>query len=476
MSVVLLANVGHRDLTRGGQSLRSQRVDGEWILNNFDECKAELSLPMLSVVVEWLLKQHEKIQVVLYGTDQPDGTPAHHRDGDTIHVARIIVKLLESKHGRKKIEESRVKAIRSNPSLYDDMISFFRAEFTSSGKSNQWMNKVESCYVFPVGGTPAANMGLMLAAIDGFGENCHTLYLEQGGSHVTQMDVGDQIRRATARKLAADHLRDQSFGAAAPLLREADAPAWTVELVHYARNRYHFDFEAAVEALDRAIAACAGDWNVRRRLSQLRESLAELRDLDTRAVMRELYHNAALAYRRDEYAAFLGLVFRIQEEALAFIVQELYPWLPGVKEGTNKGDEEFRAALEGRPALWSYLKTQKVDGQGLRPDKPNIEVLAALVRSCLDGPERLESNGSRERVEKAYDLLYKRLLVLKKLRNKCIIAHGSEGVSERVMKEKYGDGDPIADIAAGLEALGIQLGDDPFEVASRLALEGLEKL
>ena len=473
MSVVLLANVGLRDVLSEGKPIDPARTEGERLLGEFEASWRDLSTPMLSAVVDHLLKRHGKIQVVVYGTDQPEGTPPLNRGRDTIHVAHLAVRLLERRYGKGRIEMTWVRPIRSNPSRYDDMISFFSSELPASVQPSHWTAKVETCYAFPVGGTHACNMGLMLAALDRFGEACHTLYLQEGESRVASMDVGEQMRRGTARKLAANRLSDQSFGAAVPLLLEARAPEWVTDLVLYARHRYHFDFEAAVEALARAIEGCAAEWSIRSRLRQLHQSLGPLRDHDTATVLCELYHNAAMTYRRGEYAAFLGLVFRIQEEALARIVEEVYPWLPGIREGVA-GAAKFAAALRSRSELWTYLQHQKVAGRELMLDEPNTEVLAALARSSWDGPEAEPGPERRERFQAAYDILYGKLGALKQLRNKCIIAHGFAGVSESSLRDRYGEADPIHDMATALEDLGIQLGEDPFEVASRLALEGLE--
>lgn len=473
MSVVLLANVGLRDVLSEGKPIDPARTEGERLMGEFEASWRDLSTPMLSAVVDHLLKRHGKIQVVLYGTDQPEGTPPLNRDRDTIHAAHLAGRLLERQHGKGRIEKAVVRPIRSNPSRYDDMISFFSSELPASVQPSHWMAKVETCYVFPVGGTPACNMGLMVAALDRFGVACHTLYLQEGESRVTSMDVGEQMRRGTARKLAANRLSDQSFGAAVPLLREARAPEWVTDLALYARHRYHFDFEVAVEALDRAIEGCAADWSIRSRLRQLHQSLGPLRDRDAAAMMRELYHNAAMTYRRGEYAAFLGLVFRIQEEGLARIVEEVCPWLPGVREGTV-GAERFAAALRSRAELWTYLQRQKVAGRDLILNEPNTEVLAALVRSSWDGPQPEPSPERRQRFQVAYDILYGKLGALKQLRNKCIIAHGFEGVSENSLRDRYGEADPIQDMATALEGVGIEIGEDPFGAAARLALEGLE--
>lgn len=472
MTVYLLANVGLRDVLHRREPISPPRAEGKRILDYIDDLEKELTLPMLSPAVEGLLRDHPKIQVVLYGSDQPEGTPPQYRDNDTIYLAEVAGELLQRRL-RGKIEKVWPKKIRANPSLYDDMLSFFRAQF-----QDRWTSSVEKCYVFPVGGTPAANMGMMLAAIERFGEKCQVLYLPQGEKWPIRMDLGDQIRRGTARRMAADRLRAHSFGAAVPLLEEAGAPGWVAHLARYAVSRYHFDFDIAAAELEKAKRHCSDQFSARSRCEELRRGLPRLRDRELEALLVELYHNAQLAYKRGEFAAFLGILFRFQEATLRFMVEKLYPGL-STEVGSEDDGQEFEARLRQREGLFRYLQRLTVKkGRPLRLCEPSRPVLGAMVRYAWEGEEKLANEERVEQFRRTNEILAK-FDRLAGLRNKCIIAHGFEGVSEKRIMEEYakggGTGEPLQDMAAALEALGIPRGDDPFEEVAKLALEGLSQ-
>ena len=390
MSVVLLANIGQRDLLLGGQRIEPARAAAQGVLERFDECKDQLSLPMLSPLLDLVLREHEQVQVVLYGTDQPEWVGAAHRERDTVHLAEVAIRLIRLRYAG-RVEWAKAKVIDGNPSLYDDMLVFFRQQLSPR---QSWTREVERCYVCTVGGTPGANTGLMLAAIERFGERCETLYLPEGETRPVRMDVGEQMRRSVARRLARGQLESLSFAAAAALLEKAGAAPWTVQLARYAADRYHFDFESAEKRLESARQACSGDWAARTQCDRLREGLRRLLEGDPRTLLRELCHNAVMAWHRHEYAAFLGLVFRFQEAMLRQMVEELY-------EGIDTDVDEdgsaprFREAIETRPGLLAYLRSQRINGRPLDYSRPSRLLLEAMVRYGCDHPPRGQSTLSR---------------------------------------------------------------------------------
>jgi hypothetical protein len=471
VTALLLANVGLRDVTRNGEPLRSPRADGEEILEQFDSCRHELQLPMLFPAVAELLADHGAITVVLYGTDQPEDTPEVLRAKDSFNLARVAIKLLESRYGRKKIADgSRAKPIRANPSLYDDMLAFFCDQLSTR---QQWTKQIDVCAVFPVGGTPAANMGMVLAAVERFGESCKTLYLPHGEMRPVQMDLGRQIRQRVLNEQAADRLRDMAFESAVPLLERADSPRWIVELARYATARYHFDFKAASSNLDAAIAECGDDWNRRSACSRLRQGLSRLRERRPESLLEELFHNAALSKHHGEYAAFLGHLFRFQEALLRHMVETLFPGLPTDRDedGSWTG---FLDGVHARSGLLAFLEAEERD-RHLRWREPNRLAFDRMVRFAIG---ELEGSGDTERADRyarAHEAV-NRLDCLSGLRNDSIIAHGYEGVSWALIQERYArhGGDPLETMRQALGTLGIPVGESPFEAIMRLTLEGLE--
>ncbi len=474
MTVLLLANVGLRDLLYRGDLIDPARIRGEALLRDFSSVAGEITLPVLMPLVQYVLDRHQKVQVTLFATDQPMGTPAAERDRDTLYLAEIAKRVLDSRFSPRDCQASARKIRESNPHLYDDMLTFFRERLPSEEAG---VREMEGCYVGMVGGTPAANTGLMLAAIERFGDRCRTLYLPKGEQRPIQMDIGSQIQSNLTKRVAAEWLRSCAFVEALPLLKEMDAPRWVTGVVQYAAARYHFDFDLASAALeDMAIPATAGNRDARERCRRLGEDLSALRKNELPALIRELHYNAQTAHRRGEYAAFLGLVFRFHEAVLRYIVEEAYPGLStDVKRKADK--ERFRKELTKWSGLVDYLASQEVDGQPLDYREPTVRVLEAMVRYLWERGQIPVEQDRRGQFQSAYDRLT-RLRRLSQLRNNSAIAHGFEGVSEKRILDEYdrggGAGHPLEDMATALEALGIPLGGDPFEKAARLALEGLK--
>lgn len=475
MSVFLLANVGNRDVLSSGEKIEPARSRGREILDRLEKNAQDLTLPLLTPAVRKLLDHHQKIEIVLFATDQPEGNPEEHREKDTLYLAEMAKALLEPPNGPKGVERVWIKIIQVNPSLYDDTLAYFRA--TLSPRQG-WIKNAEACYAYPVGGTPAANMGLLLAALEAFGERCSTIYLPQGENYPVKMDLGDQLRRGVAGRLARDRLNDLSFGAAAPLLREAGAPEWTACVAQYCSYRYHFDFDAAAERLEHAKATCGGDERGRALCERLRQDMLGLRDGKPDWLLRELYHNGHLAYDRGEYAAFLGIVFRFQEAVLRYLVERLYTGI-----STDVHDDETRkkllTQLEEHPRLLDYLKMQRVNNGPLRYDKPDRPALSAMLRCSWEVPGASDNSELVERCRAVSGLL-QRFDCLSSRRNKSIIAHGFEGVSSDKILDDYERaghrGEPLSDMAEMLQIIDIKVGESPFSSVARLLVRELEKL
>jgi len=463
MSTLLLANVGNRDVTLRGGKIEPARTMGLEILGRLNEHKGDLATPLLTPAVKELLSWHKEIEIVLYATDQPEGTPVKYRETDTIYLAKIAKALLEHPNGPKGVKKVWVKPMQTNPSLYDDALVYFRDQLNPN--KNKWVRDVDACYAYPVGGTPAANMGLLLAAIEAFEERCKTLYLPQGETKPVRMDLGEQIRKGVARRLARELLNDRAFGSAARLLREAGSPEWAINIAQYAAYRYHFDFDAAADRLESAKFACRNDQTARALCERMRQDLLGLRDRDESSLLRELCHNAGLAFERGEYAAFLGLMFRFQEAVLRYMVERLYPGID-----TDVHDEETRdrylAQLELHPPLLDYLKRQRYKDKPLEYKKIDRAVLEHIVRCAWEVPGSAADSTLVEMCKPALEML-QRFNCLSTLRNKSIIAHGFEGVSRERILEEYrrggSDADPIHDMFKVLQALGIAAGASPFE-------------
>jgi hypothetical protein len=200
-------------------------------------------------------------------------------------------------------------------------------------------------------------------------------------------------------------------------------------LLRFGRFRLAFDFNRAFDAL------VAIEEPLR---AELTREIAPLRQGRSSALLRELYYNALVKLAVCEYSDFLGRVFRFQEAVLRHVAQEL-------------------TGLTLERSCW--LALDRVDGGKLR---------AHLERYRLPSGDRLNLGGdfNRRTLEailehyRCNDLLAALRVVndYSDLRNRCIVAHGYEGLSEirdvgrltRTMHEI-------------LVKIGISPGKNPFE-------------
>ncbi len=481
MALLILCNIGARDVMWEDREIRPAREEGERLLQKLAEDPgqaARLRFPILEPCLRHLLSRHPldpPWRVILFGTDQPD---PRHRSSDTLYFAEIAARHLPERLREAgfregfRMEARRIEGI--NPALYDEAIEAFGRLLPPLPEGFQ------HAYVILAGGTPACNTGLLLQGIRRYGERLRALYLPYGGEP-HELRVGRQLLQAFREEAVRDRLREGDFARAEPLLQDLGAPRGLVALAAYAARRMEFDFEGAREALDRAMTE--GDSATR---AFIRERL--LHDLDPllepgdskpskrrwEALLRELFWNARAAYRSRRYADFLGRVYRFQEAVLRYLVETLLglptDLAPEVREETRRRWEE---GIRGNPALVRFLEQQQVEGKPLdwrQISRPTYKALLAFAieKGGTDAEGRpMVPEGDKGR----YRELLRRVNQLDPLverRHRTIIGHDFVGVSEEDLRAAYApwrEGevrDPVEGLARILRMLHIDTRDDPY--------------
>jgi hypothetical protein len=478
MALLILCNIGARDVMWEDQEIRPAREGGERLLRELERDPgqaARLRFPILEPCLRYLLSRHRAErpwQVILFGTDQPD---PKHRGSDTLYFAEIIARHLPGRLREAgfredfRVEARRIEGI--NPALYDEAFEAFGRLLPPLPEGFQ------HAYVILAGGTPACNMGLLLQGIRRYGERLRALYPPYGGEP-HELRVGHQILQAFQEAAVRDRLQEGDFARAEALLRDLGAPPGLIALAAYAARRMEFDFEGAREALDQAMRegdAATRDF-IRQRLLHDLDPLLGPGDPPRRweALLRELFWNARAAYRSGRYADFLGRVYRFQEALLRYLVETLLG-LPTdlareVREETRRRWEE---GIRGNPALLRFLEQQEVEGQPLdwrQISRPTYKALLAFAieKGGTDAEGRpLVPEGERGR----YQALLKQVNQLDPLverRHRTIIGHDFVGVSEEDLRAAYAPwregkvDDPVEGLARILEMLRIDTRDDPY--------------
>ena len=216
--VVLFANVGNRDVMVGGRPLGKPRPDGERLLAELAKGRDEVSLPLLDPTLAYLERAGTPPdRIILFATDQSEQIAPEHRDLDTVHFAAIARVLIEARLLSSKKQYAGKVAIRpltrENPSLYDETFAFYQT-FLKSFSVSKVGAGVEEVFVLASGGTPAMNLGLLLAGAEQYKDRCKPLYLEAGASQPRRLDLVRQLQESTLRKVALSHVEKYQFAAA----------------------------------------------------------------------------------------------------------------------------------------------------------------------------------------------------------------------------------------------------------------------
>jgi hypothetical protein len=501
MTILVLYNVGNRDVERAGQPIKPARSQGKAFLEEVREAKDALikaegrpsqeeiehyrslwdsiSLPIITPMLGYVLAREARIsRLVLYTSDQPmDPQKPHFHDSDTIHTGQIVAEKLRRTRTppyQNKIDDIEVVPVSGiKPNLYDEAFARFRKLVLAEADG------VARCYALVTAGTPQFNMALASHAVMIFGDRCSTVYLPEGSDQAFALNIGAQLRQATEQQMLATHLERRDFAAAAVLM---DGPyhAALRHLVHYGKHRFHFDFKRAREHLDAAWQEAADRPELREEIQPLGTGLNDLIQQSLEALINELYWNARLCYLNGRYVDFLGRLFRLREAIGRHVVELVYqlPTDNAVEKNMRDlaGYVGKNAALEAYLADYRWGKDDKK--KGIWAEKGFSAPLVVAMVGYLAEPsavtDGLCSVDQSAVFARLHALLHK-MDSLSELRNDSIIAHGWRGVSRDILLREYGakatpdpaHDPPLEDLAAVMALLTLAA-DDPYEAVADL--------
>ncbi len=489
MTILVLCNVGNRDLMLDGEARppRPARGEGRRLLDRYPTVAARLTFPIIEPCLRYIIEQHPDgvDQLVLFGTDQPD--PAY-RASDTLHFAALAARRLPTLLGDalKIADWQPVQGI--NPALYDEAFEKFDELLTDLS-----YGKVDVCYVIVTGGIPACNTALLFQGVRHYGDRLRVVYLPQGGEP-QELRAGQQVMDAFREAAAVEHLQRLDFANALPRLERLGADRGLVGMVAYAAQRFAFDFRSAQTTLLQALKD--GNRPVRSFINQrLRHDLdlllEEGKGLERlMALLRELYWNAAITYRHRRYADFLGRVYRFQEAVLRYLVETVFGLPtdlgPKVREANQRLWSE---GIRANPRLVAFLETREVEGKPLDWEvigRPTYKALMSYATNEVEGLDAkgkpLLSPGERKKYAALLSRVNK-LDPLVELRHRTIIGHDFEGVSEPLLLENYKgsrkpDGTsrtPVEGLKEIMGMLSIHVQDNPYQAVAEFVIHNLRR-
>lgn len=233
-------------------------------------------------------------------------------------------------------------------------------------------------------------------------------------------------------KVLARQIADFNYAGALDSLAQShlETPQLT-GLLRFGRFRLAFDF-------NRAHAALADVDSPLR--NELMREITPLRQRRPPVLLRELYFNALVRFATCEYSDFLGRVFRFQEAVMQLVVEERC----GLTL-LNRNHWQVIDQIDGGK-LRKYLDGYRLPGGG------RLQLNSDFNRRILEAILEYFNQ----------DILLLHLRVINSygdLRNRCIVAHGYEGLSEIRGSEHL-----TQTMGKILLEIGIISGKHPFEV------------
>jgi len=455
MKACIMANIGNRDLICDGKEISPARSEGKKISNNLAVSMSNLTMPIISPVVNWIVKNYPdaELDLVLFCTKQQD---EKHRARDTVYFAECISKMLS---GQKPFRKVFKVEIRSNPNLYDDMFELFQKEISKRSKN---LSEYDQIFISLAGGIPACNMALCFHSISFFQEKAVPVYPLEGKNAAVPLQIGEQLINNFKKSSIVDYLKQYDYAAVIPMLEGLGMIDYG-RLVEAALARLSFNFDQAINLLDGIINRQRGE--IRDFALSVKADLERLSMGELNLLILELLHNSRIKFIRGEYIDFLGRVHRFAEAVLRYIVEDKS--ILGIHtdidpDGSNF--KQFNESMSQVPGLVGFLRLKKYGSEPLNYKQPYIPTLLAILEFI-------------KIKERSSDLpfLYERISLLdnlSSLRNRSPLAHGFEGVSLEKIIEKI-PGFSFEYLVEIVKKLNIADTDDPFEKVSEFVLKKL---
>ena len=475
MEILLMACVGQRDVQKEGN------VPGQWIpldkgnlreeskqiLDNLSEWENRLRFPMIEAALKEIRHNEHMtpVEVILFPTDQQN---PNHRKGDTIHCASIIKTLLRKK-SEYRVQDVKIVELVRQPNRYDQMWEEMEGKLEKLDVSD--FNS--DVYVLLAGGTPAQNFGMLMAAFTFFGDRLQALAVDESSAGAVALRVNQKLIRDLNQRKLETILDNWDFSGAQSLLSADSLAALCAKA---AVARLHLNTSSSKTHMEELSSLIVG--NIPEEVDLLANDLRVLNagsPAKEGLMVREVYWNAWIKWHRQEYADFLGRLWRLQEAALQKVCSEITGLNLAEKQQSDRKAQEMREWLSDHPKFDEYLTNRRNPLDPAYNTPVYQAILECAVRHC---PSDVPLPSYAATLLKAVESLRE----LRNLRNHSILAHGFEPVTrEQIMdlfKPKESDAEQNGD--KGQQLLDhmklllcpweIEAGSNPYELFRKLIL------
>ena len=452
---VLLANVGQRDVQLDGKEIKqgsespstpiaTLRAAAKAILDDFPQWSANLTTPIIDQAIDAIAPsvggegRPAIDQLIVYGTDQPATVDQRFRDGDTIYVAELAAKLIGGRQDA-AVGSARVRPVDvANVNQADVMYQYFRKQFRGGdhdlAEARRDRTHPLRVLVSLAGGTPGANMGLLIAALEAFGGRVEAIHPSERGK-ASLVPIAAIVRRQALFQPVRELLAGGYFVAAATVIESWREESTRPVAVGARAVQRWLDFadDEALALVQEALVS-GGDASraaqVLRRLKQEVERRTATHPafggshIDDRHAhapdsaqrrFSDLYWAADLCLRQGRLVDFVARVTRLQEAILR--------WILGRILRVNAHDN-------GRKTFWPAAR--RLLTPDALPSKTPDEQRAIDIPALIHVTDSLGASATLPNRDTLRDLArYARCVdAVRDLRHRSVAGHAFEGVTE----------------------------------------------
>lgn len=405
MSVILIANVGVRDLRynvmyedeplflsfdfKSEEKIKDvadvlgceagARHIAEKILEKGEQELKKLTFPILKPAIQYVLERHDFIsRVVLIVTDQDKERAPKHWPNDTINSGKIL-KILVEKHFKEEVKTIDSFAIKEMPASHDRAYEFFGENLPRIIPS-----KPKALYVILSPGIPALKDALMAQALSRYYDKCHICQViepKEGDLRrglqdfpdiaVQKIHIDPLLRDMVLRSIVGLIQRYDYSGALTTVKKFESQIKWDPGLLslikailNYAHNRFNFAYKEANVNIRNFIET---DSSIRKWYTQSDEAI---RNKGNRYIrLKDAIFTSSICLKTEQYAEMLWRVASFydiaeemtKEQSCYDSLEDKFKKLDSIKKVRNKTIHKLIGVSEADlNKAWSGWKTELV--------------------------------------------------------------------------------------------------------------------
>lgn len=468
-------NLQYSEQMPSGWLLCSPREDGKalWEAYRRNNVVGQLiDLPILRPCIEYIRNLglgNQLIAYLFYTDNLPQKVADRIRSKDTLFFARIAEKWLPDYFGRFNFNVKIGRVLisrRYSPVSSSDMLSFFGKRLTELAPPEE----VKWVFTSQTGGIPTVYESLFLQAIRIYRDKCTPLYVLPNGT-VFPVDFKKFLLSTFYREHARGLVEGHHYIQAANLLERLNLP-FHAALCRHAAYRLLFDLKRARKALEdipsdiqltlQEEAILDG---LQKQVQELAQELPETgnrwdeRINRLRAWIQELYWGIEIAANQGAWLEVLGRIIRFAEAILQLVIEEIFKQ-PATTIQQISNIAQF---IENRH---NFPMTDIIETFPSRTNLNMLRIIAEITQNIVNDAMLSVALNFVTRIES-----------LITLRNRSILWHGFQGISEEEILGRFGGTkqDLFDACLNALKGLGIPVAENPYEKVKQVVLGALRE-